>query len=396
MTARKIIRKAHLLLGLVSGLLVVVISITGCLYSFKEEIQNLTQSYRFVEPKQEVFLPPSELASIGKEQLPGKHLHAVQYHGNNQAAEAIFYSSDPSYYYIVYLDPYTGGVLRVKDMDADFFRIVLMGHFYLWLPPEIGQPLVASATLVFIVMLITGIILWWPKNKAAIKQRFSIRWNVGWKRKNYDLHNVLGFYSSFIVVVLALTGLVWGFEWFKNSVYFFTGGEKVLEYAGPVSSLSKKNDDTKSIQPLDAVWEFMKREYPQAYSIEVHPPETDTSSIAANANLGEGTIWKTDYRYFDQYTLKELEVDHIYGRIENAHFADKLLRMNYDIHIGAILGLPGKILAFFASFIFGSLPITGFCIWWGRKKKNKRKNKKYSTQNFSKKRLASAKQLTEF
>jgi uncharacterized iron-regulated membrane protein len=71
--------------------------------------------------------------------------------------------------------------------------------------------------------------------------------------------------------------------------------------------------------------------------------------------------------------LEELSVDHIYGRVHHAAAADKLLRMNYDIHVGAILGLPGKILMFFASLICASLPITGFYIWWGRRNKKKRK-----------------------
>jgi uncharacterized iron-regulated membrane protein len=44
--------------------------------------------------------------------------------------------------------------------------------------------------------------------------------------------------------------------------------------------------------------------------------------------------------------------------------------MNYDIHTGAILGLPGKILMFFASLICATLPVTGFVIWWGRRKKS--------------------------
>jgi len=52
--------------------------------------------------------------------------------------------------------------------------------------------------------------------------------------------------------------------------------------------------------------------------------------------------------------------------------------MNYDIHTGAILGLPGKILAFFASLICASLPVTGFYIWYGRK--YKKKEKKNSTR----------------
>jgi uncharacterized iron-regulated membrane protein len=48
--------------------------------------------------------------------------------------------------------------------------------------------------------------------------------------------------------------------------------------------------------------------------------------------------------------------------------------MNYDIHVGAILGLPGKIIAFLASLIPASLPVTGFLIWWGKKKKGKKES----------------------
>tara|TARA_R110002153_G_C13303097_1_gene495833 strand:- start:893 stop:1258 length:366 start_codon:yes stop_codon:yes gene_type:complete len=93
---------------------------------------------------------------------------------------------------------------------------------------------------------------------------------------------------------------------------------------------------------------------------------------AANANPDASTYWKMDYRYFDQNTLQELPVDHIYNRFDEASFGDKVMRMNYDLHVGAIAGLPGKILAFFLSAIIASLPITGFMIWWGRKNKNKK------------------------
>lgn len=86
-------------------------------------------------------------------------------------------------------------------------------------------------------------------------------------------------------------------------------------------------------------------------------PLSEEYAIAANANPEEGTYWKIDYRYYDQYTLEEVQVDHIYGRYPGAKAADKLLRMNYDIHTGAILGLPGKILAFLASLLCASLPL---------------------------------------
>ncbi len=372
---KKAFGKIHLWLGLSSGLVVFLISITGCLYAFQEEIGDLTQPFRFCEAKNCAYLPPSKLQGIAEQQLPGKLLHAVKYNQPGRSAEAIFYGSDPDYYFITYLNPCDGQVLKVKNMDADFFRWVLMGHFYLWLPPEIGQTTVVICMFVFLVMLISGIVLWFPKNRSAARQRFWFRWKKGlsWKRKNYDLHNVPGFYACLFALVFVVTGLVWGLPGFANLLHKTAGGEISMDYDPPLSRLAKQvslKETGMESTAIDLVFEKMLAEYPTWSYIEVHPPEADSSSIAANANLGDGTFWKTDYRYFDQYSLAELPCDNIYGRFdERTSAADKLLRMNYDIHVGAIGGLPGKILAFCVSLIIASLPVSGFLIWWGRRRK---------------------------
>src|SRR5262249_12297705 len=150
--------------------------------------------------------------------------HSVQYGTANESARVLFYNSNPDYFYTVYINPYTGHVLKVKNMNRDFFRVVLMGHYYLWLPPAIGQRITIISTIVFVVMMITGLILWWPKNKAASKQRFTIKWNAAWRRKNYDLHNVLGFYMTWVAIIMAITGLVFGWQWLANSIYRTAGG----------------------------------------------------------------------------------------------------------------------------------------------------------------------------
>lgn len=371
MTTKKIIGNVHLWLGLASGLLVFIISITGCIYAFQVEISDTTQPYRFVESQSRPFLPPSQLHAIAQKQLPDKKVHSVQYSEKTRATIVSFYDFDPAYYYLVYLNPYTGNVLKVKDMDTDFFRIVLNGHFYLWLPPSIGQPVVASATLIFLIMLVSGLVLWWPKNKSAAKQRFWFRWkeNIRWKRKNYDLHNVLGFYATWVVIIIAFTGLVWGFQWFANVTYWtFSGGKEYLPYQEPLSDTTRivLGNDAPTV---DRIWQKIRREHPEAEVMDVHIPVTASSSIEVSINPDASTYWKTDYRYFDQYTLNELSVNHIWGRYQDARAADKIMRMNYDVHVGAIMGLPGKILAFFASLIAASLPVTGFYIWWGRRHK---------------------------
>jgi uncharacterized iron-regulated membrane protein len=367
MTFKKAVGKIHLWLGFTSGLLVFIIAVTGCLYAFQAEISDLTEPFRFVEHQSKPLLSPSELKAVAEEKLPGKHIHAVLYSGPERAAQVIFYNIDPEYYYIVYVNPYTAEVLKVKDMGADFFQIVLDGHFYLWLPETIGQPSVATACLVFLVMIISGIFLWWPRKKKDSKQRFRMKWNARWRRVNYDLHNVLGFYAFSIALILALTGLVWGFQWFAKGLYATAGGEKSLEYSDPLSHRTKVYHD--KVPAIDRVFDIMRQQYPTAKAIEVHIPYADSLAIAANANPDLETYWKIDYRYYDQYTLEDISVDHIYGTLSEAKAADKLLRMNYDIHTGAIFGLPGKILAFCASLICASLPVTGVYIRWGRKQK---------------------------
>jgi uncharacterized iron-regulated membrane protein len=368
MTVKKIIGKIHLWLGLTSGIIVFIIAVTGCLYAFQAEISALTgKSYRQVSSQHASYLPPTQLKQIAEKQLPGKHLHSVQYGARNEAAVVTFYNFEPEYFYIIYLNPYNGEVLKVKNMDRDFFRIVLMGHYYLWLPPAIGQRITIIATIIFVLMMISGLILWWPKNKAAAKQRFSIKRNAAWRRKNYDLHNVLGFYMTWVAIIMAITGLIFGWQLLANAIYKTAGGKKSLTYQEPISDTIRIAQA--ALLPVDQLWLKMQQEHRDAETIEMHFPAANNASIEVAINTDAATYWKTDYRYFDQYTMKELPVDHIYGRLKDAKGADKLLRMNYDIHVGAIWGLPGKILAFFASLIAASLPVTGFMIWWGRKKK---------------------------
>ncbi|WP_277619996.1 PepSY-associated TM helix domain-containing protein [Rufibacter ruber] len=224
MTFKKLIGKLHLWLGFISGLLVLFLGLTGCILAYQREIEDATQGYRYVEPRPQAYLPPTQLRQFADQALPGKHIHSLSY-AHGKASQAVYFSFDPEYYYIVYLDPYTGQVLKNKDMSQDFFRFIINGHYYLWLPPNVGQPILASATLIFVFMLISGIVLWWPRNKAARKQRFTIKWNAKWRRVNYDAHNVVGFYVSWVAIFLALTGLVMGFKWFAGSVYWAAPAE---------------------------------------------------------------------------------------------------------------------------------------------------------------------------
>jgi len=68
--------------------------------------------------------------------------------------------------------------------------------------------------------------------------------------------------------------------------------------------------------------------------------------------------------------LQEVKGGGTYGiKQSEASWGDKLYRMTYDIHVGSILGLPGRILVFLVSLVVASLPITGYIIWWKKRRK---------------------------
>jgi len=371
-TLKKILAFLHLWLGLASGLVIMVICLTAAIWSFSPEIEGL-QSFRHVTPQDKPYLPVTRLRAIANQQLPGKKVQRLTFDAKDKAAIAELYAED--YYYAVYINPYNGQVLKVRDEDHTFFRQVILGHYSLWLG-DIGREIVKWATLIFLIMLISGIVLWWPKNKAARKQRFKIKLGTSPKRLNYDLHNVLGFYCAWIIVFAALTGVVWMFDWASKAEYFIaSGGQQQKVYSEPVSVKRSPGIPMQRVG-LDSLYNAVRTQYGnKAEMAIVEFPETDSSAIGIAMFPRSNTFYNGDYLFFDQYTMLPLTPTY-WGKYEDANGGDKLSRMNYDMHIGNILGFPGRVAMFLAVLVGASLPVTGFYIWWGRKKKKKAAAKK--------------------
>src|SRR5687768_15649303 len=201
MKLKKLAGKIHLWLGLATGLVVFIIGITGAIYCFAPELQNL-QPYRHVAAENKSFLPPSQIKKIAEEKLPGKTLQRIYYDAKDKAVMTLFSKKD-DYTYSVFINPYNGEVLKVRNNNRDFLSVVLQIHRTLKIP--FGHEIIRWSTVIFILMLVTGIILWWPKRRRTAKQGFVIMWRASPKRLNYDLHKVLGFYVSWIVIFTALS-----------------------------------------------------------------------------------------------------------------------------------------------------------------------------------------------
>jgi len=365
---KKIFAFLHLWLGLVSGLIVFVICITAAIWAFSPEMEGL-QSFRHVTPQNKPYLPVTQLQAIANAQFKDKKVRRIEFPARDKAAVAMFYDED--YYYSAYINPYNGQVLKINDEDHTFFRVIILGHYSLWMG-SFGREVVRWATLVFLLMLISGIVLWWPKNKAARKQRFKVKFGTSPKRLNYDLHNVLGFYASWVVVFAALTGVIWTFDWAAKTAYFVaTGGQKYAAYEETMST--KQAAPVAAGTRIDSLFNAVRTQYgSKAAASSIDFPDNDSVALQLSMYPSENVYYNSDNLYFDQYTLQPLKAK-AWGKFADGNNGEKLSRMNYDIHIGSILGFPGRVAMFLAVLIGASLPVTGFYIWWGRKKKQKKK-----------------------
>lgn len=374
---KKLIGKIHLWLGLSSGLIVFIVALTGCIYVFSQEFTNIFRKNEMYVEQQEKAIPISKLWENTQSQLdstfqiswvnvynnPKKSYVFYAYKGNENA---ITYFESIDYYKSIYVNPYTGKILRIYDEELDFFNIIKMLHWGLLLKTEYGQPIVGYSTLIFVIMLITGFILWWPKNKNTRKQRFLFQWKntTKWKRKNYDLHNILGFYVGSAAIIIALTGLVWAFSWFQAIVYVVGAGTTTPP---DLSQAKSTYIESSKVVALNLALEQTKEKYTNANGFRISPAIDSTGIINVYVQQYDDLYYVNHNLQFDKYSGKLLK-ERIH---KNKNFGEKLINANYDIHVGAILGIPGKIIAFIVSLICASLPLTGFFIWWGRKRKIK-------------------------
>ena len=168
------------------------------------------------------------------------------------------------------------------------------------------------------------------------------------------------------------------FNWIYFVTYKAWGGTNAPQFIIPENI--SKNDRNK--QQITSLIDLLKEEYPDYVSFEYHYPTNDSASIYVEISTQEGVYYNSDYRFFDQNTLQEIETTSIYGKYENTSIADRVIRMNYDIHVGAIGGIFGKILAFLTSLVTASLPVTGFLLWYGKrlKKKKSKRDKAIKSQ----------------
>ncbi|TWT07722.1 PepSY domain-containing protein [Planococcus sp. CPCC 101016] len=372
----------HLYAGVIFAPLLVLLAITGSIYLFKAEIEEvLYQDYYQVAPQDEK-VPVSEQLEEVNRLYPDSVVTKYRPGENNTRSSEVTINTD-SESLTVFINPYTGksmGQLNNEDRIMDKIEEI---HGEL-MAGTVGDRLVELAACWAIVLLVTGFLLWFPKKTKGLAGVLFPRLRKGKKIAMRDLHVVPAVWISGGLLFLILTGLPWSGFWGDNFQAITTNtGEgyppSVWIGEAPVSDLETKDiaevpwaAETLDVpvsklqglvpQSLDQIVKIADREgiYP-SYSIFV-PQEPDgvyTLSVFPPKAEDEATI------HIDQYSGAVL-ADY---RYDNYGIIGKVVAWGITLHKGSQFGLINQLasLAICLGIIF--VVISGIYLWWKRKPK---------------------------
>lgn len=365
---KKLASQLHLWLGISSGLVVFIVALTGCLLVFEDELEPVIDRQFHIVAAHEgkPRLPLDMLQASATAAYPNKKLVkiTIEKEADRTVVFGLKNGKKEKDILSVAVDPYTGIVTGARVEQDAFFSVVLRLHRYLCLE-ETGKTITGISCIMFVIIMITGLIMWWPNRKNQ-KQRFTIKWNAKFKRLNWDLHAVFGFYVLPFVFIIALTGLVWSYKWVNNIIFMTFDGKPQQKREAP-ANIALTN--TSPSGTLSKIYTQTNQQLPNPGKILITLAESDSLSVTISKTDDLASISNiVNFIYFDknngQLIRKRLYDDETKGM--------KVRRLIYPIHTGSILGWPTKVIAFIVAFIAASLPVTGVIIWLGKKFKTKK------------------------
>ena len=363
---RKLFAQLHLWLSIPFGIIIAIVCLTGAILVFESEIQELCHpSHYFVKEVKGEPLPPAALIKAARQQLPD----SVKING-------IRVSSDPKRTWqlvlpgkkaAAFINPYTAEVTGIADGQGFFMQMM---RLHRWLLDSykrdgsfsLGKAVVGYATLALAIILISGLVIWYPRNRKVLKNHLKIKTKAGWYRFFYDLHVSGGFYATLLLLVLTLTGLTWSFGWYRDAFYTVFGVETPQTQAHAPAGGRERSQKRTDYRQWAEVLSTLQSQYKEYNSITIQ----DGSATVSTARYG-------NTRGSDRYTFNpatgEITEVQLYKDLPDS---GKIRGWIYSVHAGTWGGMTTKILSCLVSFLGAVFAITGY-YFWIKKKLRKRK-----------------------
>jgi sulfite reductase (NADPH) flavoprotein alpha-component len=363
MSPRKVLFQLHWIFGITVGIVLAIVGTTGALLSFEQQIvASLARESRQVEANDRTLLAPAELLTRVAANEPEKRITGLNIaHEPSETVRVTFAPREQRY-----VDPYSGSLLPAASGGAEtFFRNVRQLHRWLMLGDlgdrDIGRQIVGASTLLLIFMALTGLYLRWPRGPAARRLKTWLVPDFRLKGRAFlwNLHSVIGTWVLPVYLVIALTGLQWSYEWYRDGLYSIAGVERPAGGEGGQREARGAAD----IPMFAGAWEIFSREVPAFTSVNI--------SLAAGPNR------PLEFRYLDAQPSHErafntLAIDKEGQISKSERYQDKKLAAQlvssiFPLHSGSYFGLVGVIVFLIASLAMPLFAVTGWLMYLRRR-----------------------------
>jgi len=350
---KRILREIHGITGLLTGGVIVIVALSGSVYTFQREIRSIMYPHliKVGVPQQAVKLPVDSIAVIAAIRYPDSRIREIVIqHEPEKSVKA--YMQD---HHLLYINPYSGEILGVKNTRKDPFLMAWSLHTQLGLG-KMGGKIVGWATFACIPLILTGLWLWWPVARNSWRKALQLPLKGKFSRVNFQWHKNGGFYASVFLLFICLSGMMMSFKWFERGVYWVTGSPPTQRIMPGAEKTTKKEGI------LQKSVEYTFDQFPGIKEINIFFPGSEDRVFMFIAKY-EDRMGRREILYFNPDDGKLLHGSY------SAHLSrgDQLKAVNYNIHSGQVGGLPGRIIAFSASLFAACLVVSGIIMWFKRK-----------------------------
>ena len=359
---KKIFRQLHVWLSLPIGLVVSITCFTGAVLIVEPEISERAQrDYLYVtEVGTEPLAIDELMARVEPTLAEGQEIRGITIFDDASRSYKVNLSQPK--HGATYVDQYSGEVLGQPER-LGFFRTMFRLHRWLmdtnpgdgsifW-----GKMIVGVSTLLMVVVILVGLIVWLPTHLKSLGPRLKIKVRSGRHRLLYDLHVAGGFYATALLLVMALTGLTWSFSWYRDGLYSVLGIEQTKSMTNNTKEPKEKRGDRATDTTPYIHWQSVYDEIAQQNPVAKQITISNGSASVKNTEWG-------NQRAADRYTF-----DNISGRLEGEELyadstkANKARGWIYSLHVGNFGGIVTRIMWFLAAMLGATLPLTGYYLW---------------------------------
>ena len=354
----------HLTVGVAAGMVVLIMSITGVALTYEKQMLEWADRGAWTAPSSgdARHLSPETLLAKVAEAHPASPPTGVTLRANPAAPATVIFEGNKS----LLVDPYSGAVIGEPPTGLRvFFRTMTVWHRFLALEGTsrpTGRAITGAANLTFLFIVLSGVYLWFPRvwTWLQFKNVLWFRGGLPGKARDFNWHNVIGFWSAVPLVLVVAGAVPISYPWASNLVYRLAGEQPPTQGAGPArpAAVPEPVSDT----GLDAAWQRAQQQVADWRTITVRLSAADKPlTLTVDEGYG-GQPQKRETLTIDRATSEIAKIDAFSG-LSPGRRARSWLRF---AHTGEFYGLAGQTVAGIVSAGGVVLVYTGLALAWRR------------------------------